>query len=250
MSSLPVEEDKGAVPLVAVTKAGFPAWRERAPAHERDWVDAIGFAGETGKLALLPGSDGRLGRVLAGIAAEQAPIWALAGLPRMLPPGRYRIDEMPEGGDPTRFALGWTLGTYRFGRYRAKSTEQQEEKVELVWPCGADRHQVKNLAAAVFLARDLINTPASDMGPAELAEAALAVAEQAGARHRVVADDRLLDENYPTIHAVGRASTRPPRLVDIVWGEDSAPKVTLVGKGVCFDTGGLDLKPASGMRMM
>ena len=100
------------------------------------------------------------------------------------------------------------------------------------------------------LARDLINTPASDLGPAELAEAATQVAENAGARHRVIVGDALLAENYPTIHAVGRASARAPRLVDIVWGEDSAPKVTLVGKGVCFDTGGLDLKPASGMRMM
>jgi leucyl aminopeptidase len=119
-----------------------------------------------------------------------------------------------------------------------------------VWPENADRKLVERLAGAVFLARDLAVTPASDMGPAELAEAAEKVAKAEGALCRIVVGDELLAENYPTIHAVGRASTRPPRLVDITWGDESAPKVTLVGKGVCFDTGGLDLKPASGMLNM
>ena len=120
----------------------------------------------------------------------------------------------------------------------------------LVWPEGADRGRVERLARAVFLARDLANTPAGDLGPEELAAEAVRVAKAAGARHRVIVGDDLLAENYPTIHAVGRASTRAPRLVDIVWGDPAAPKVTLVGKGVCFDTGGLDLKTASGMRLM
>ena len=137
--------------------------------------------------------------------------------------------------------------TYSFDLYRKK---KKESAARLVWPKGADRGLVERLAGAVCLARDLINTPASDLGPAELAEAATQVAESMGARHRVITGDALLAENYPTIHAVGRASTRAPRLVDIVWGDESAPKVTLVGKGVCFDTGGLDLKPASGMKMM
>jgi leucyl aminopeptidase len=119
-----------------------------------------------------------------------------------------------------------------------------------VWPENADRGRVERLAAAVFLARDLANTPAGDLGPEELAGEAMRVAKAAGARHRVIVGDDLLAENYPTIHAVGRASTRAPRLVDIVWGDEAAPKVTLVGKGVCFDTGGLDLKTASGMRLM
>ncbi len=119
-----------------------------------------------------------------------------------------------------------------------------------MWPEGADRGRVERLAAAVFLARDLANTPAGDLGPEELAGEAVRVAKAAGARHRVIIGDELLAENYPTIHAVGRASSRPPRLVDIVWGDPAAPKVTLVGKGVCFDSGGLDLKTASGMRLM
>ncbi len=197
----------------------------------------------------MPGNDGRLGRVLLGLgegAEARSTMWSLAGLPDALPEGSYRLDCVPEGGDPTRLALGWALATYAFTRYHAKPASG----AALVWPEGADRGQVERLARAVFLARDLANTPAGDLGPEELAQAAISVAEEAGACHRVIVGDALLAENYPTIHAVGRASTRPPRLVDIVWGDPAAPKVTLVGKGVCFDTGGLDLKTASGMRLM
>jgi leucyl aminopeptidase len=185
--------------------------------------------------------------VLVGTGEDEAAMWALAGLSETLPEGNYRLERGPEGGDPTRIALGWALGTYAFTLYREKKKESQ---ARLVWPEGADRGLAERLANGICLARDLINTPANDLGPAELAEAAERVAVAAGAKCRVIAGDALLAENYPTIHAVGRASDRAPRLVDITWGEASAPKVTLVGKGVCFDTGGLDLKPASGMRMM
>ena len=198
---------------------------------------------------MVPGENGRLGRVLAGLGAgpdAASTMWALAGLADMLPEGSYRLDPVPEGAEPTRLALGWALATYAFARYHAKPASG----AALVWPAGADRGRVERLARAAFLARDLTNTPAGDLGPEELAQAAVRVAEEGGACHRVIVGDDLLGENYPTIHAVGRASTRPPRLVDLVWGDPAAPKVTLVGKGVCFDTGGLDLKPASGMRLM
>jgi leucyl aminopeptidase len=242
-----IDDDAGAVPVDAVSKAGFTQWRETAEARERDWAAAIGFTGEPGKLALVPADDGRLGRVLVGVGDGEAAMWAAAGLPEALPPGKYRLAAMPEGADPNRVALGWALGTYSFDLYRKKL---KEGTALLVWPKAADRGLVERLAQAICLARDLINTPASDLGPAELSDAATQVANHMGARHRVIAGDALLAENYPTIHAVGRASARAPRLVDIVWGDDGAPKVTLVGKGVCFDTGGLDLKPASGMKMM
>ncbi|HVB16537.1 MAG TPA: leucyl aminopeptidase family protein [Stellaceae bacterium] len=242
-----IDDKSGAVPLVAVSKAGLAAWRERASARERDWALATGFSGEAGKLALIPDDNGRLGRVLVGIAEGEPAMWAFAGLSDTLPEGKYRVEAMPEGGNPSHIALGWALGTYAFTRYRDK---KKASGTRLVWPKGADKGLVERLAGGVALARDLINTPASDMGPAELAEAAVHVAEQADAQHRVIAGDALLAENYPTIHAVGRASVRAPRLVDIVWGEESAPKVTLVGKGVCFDSGGLDLKAASGMLNM
>ncbi|HKS89112.1 MAG TPA: leucyl aminopeptidase family protein [Stellaceae bacterium] len=241
-----IDETPGAVPVTPVSKDGFAAWRERAPERERGWAAAIGFAGEGGRLALIPDGDGRLARVLVGIGDGEAAMWSLASLPDALPPGAYRLDQASEEGDASRLALGWALGTYAFTRYR----EKKDTPAALVWPEGADRALVERLAAAVFLARDLINTPASDMGPDELAAAAIEVAKRSGAYHRVILGDALLAENYPTIHMVGRASTRAPRLVDIVWGDENAPKLTLVGKGVCFDTGGLDLKPASGMRMM
>jgi leucyl aminopeptidase len=241
-----IDSDSGSVPLTVLTKSGLAAWRENAPARERDWVQASGFKAETDKTALIPDKAGKLGRVLVGVGEDEPAMWAVAGLSQTLPEGSYRLDPLPGRADASRVALGWALGTYAFTRYHAKPAGV----ARLVWPDGADRGLVERLAGAVFLARDLATTPASDMGPEELVEAAIAVARKEGAGCRVVVGDSLLAENYPTIHAVGRASTRAPRLVDIVWGDPAAPKVTLVGKGVCFDTGGLDLKPASSMLNM
>jgi len=244
-----IEETEGSVPIVALAKSEFPVWFDKAAERERNWLTSIGFSAEPGKYALVPGEAGRLARVLVGLgegADAEGRMWALAGLPAALPEATYRLDAVPAGTDPTNLALGWALATYAFTRYSSKP----RSAAALVWPEGADRGRVERLAAAVFLARDLANTPAGDLGPEELAGEAIRVAKAAGARHRVIVGADLLTENYPTIHAVGRASVRAPRLVDIVWGDPAAPKVTLVGKGVCFDTGGLDLKTASGMRLM
>jgi leucyl aminopeptidase len=244
-----IDETKGAVPITALSKNQFPAWLAKSAEHERNWLTSIGFTADPGKHALVPGEAGKLARVLVGLgdaANGGGTMWALAGLPEALPEGTYGLETVPDGADPTRVALGWGLATYAFTRYHPKS----RPAAALVWPEGADRGRVERLARAAFLARDLANTPAGDLGPEELAAEAVRVAKAAGARHRVIVGDDLLAENYPTIHAVGRASDRAPRLVDIVWGEPAAPKVTLVGKGVCFDTGGLDLKTASGMRLM
>ena len=244
-----IDKTEGAVPIAALTKQQFPAWLENAPERERNWLTSTGFSAEAGKHALVPGESGRLARVLVGLgdgADAEGRMWALAGLPTALPEASYRLDAVPRDADPTNLALGWALATYVFARYSAKT----RPAAALVWPEDADRGRVERLAAAVFLARDLANTPAGDLGPEELAGEAMRVAKAAGARHRVIVGDDLLAENYPTIHAVGRASARAPRLVDIVWGDPAAPKLTLVGKGVCFDSGGLDLKTASGMRLM
>jgi leucyl aminopeptidase len=241
-----IDDEGGAIPLTPLTKAQLAAWRETAPARERDWAAAIGFKAEAGKTALVPDQNGKLGRVLVGVGENEASMWAVAGLSVTLPEGSYRLAPMTAGSDPSRVALGWALGTYSFTRYH----EKPAGAARLIWPEGADRGLVERLAAGVFLARDLATTPASDMGPEELAAAAEQVAKAQRAHCRVVVGDKLLEENYPTIHAVGRASTRAPRLVDITWGKADAPKVTLVGKGVCFDTGGLDLKPASSMLNM
>ena len=244
-----VDDTAGAIPLVVLTKDRLPAWLAEAPERERNWLTATGFGAEPGKLALVPDETGRLAQVMVGLGDGTdagGGMWTLAGLPDALPEGGYHLETAPGGADPTRLALGWALATYAFTRYRAK----KGAATALVWPEGADRGRVERLAAAIFLARDLANTPAGDLGPAELAAEAVGVAKAAGAKHRVIIGDELLAENYPTIHAVGRAAAQTPRLVDIVWGEATAPKVTLVGKGVCFDTGGLDLKTASGMRLM
>jgi len=241
-----IDDDAGAVPLTAISKGQLAQWRENAPARERDWAQASGFTAEAGKLALVPDASGKLGRVLAGVGETEPAMWAVAGLSDALPEGSYRLDPLPADPDVSRVALGWALGTYRFTRYHAFP----EPKARLVWPKGADRGYVERLASAVFLARDLATTPASDMGPEELADTAQKVAKARGAKCKITVGDKLLDKNYPTIHAVGRASTRAPRLVDIRWGDEDAPKVTLVGKGVCFDSGGLDLKPATGMLNM
>jgi leucyl aminopeptidase len=231
------------VALIPVTKADLPGWLADQPAATAAWLKTVGFAGEAGSFAFLP-SDGAP-RALVGVSALDD-LWAFAGLPTALPAGTYRIDAALDRHAATRAALGWALGGYRFTRY--KKTDKPVSG--LVWPAEADRGEVERTASAVFLVRDLVNTPACDLGPAELADAAQALAEEFEAGLDVIVGADLLDRDYPAIHAVGRASPREPRLIDLRWGNPEHPKLTIVGKGVCFDTGGLDLKPSSAMLMM
>ena len=240
-----VSEAGDAVAITPVTAEDLPAATAALDEASRRWVGAAGFTAEPGKTLLLPDAEGRLARVLAGFARGEE-LWALAGLPDALPEGRYRLDPLPGAAAPTRMALGWALGSYAFTRYKAR----KRGFADLVWPEGADRGRVERLARGIALARDLINTPAEDMGPTELVGAVEDLAGRSGARCRIIAGEALLKENYPTIHAVGRAAAKPPALADLTWGDAAAPKLTLVGKGVCFDSGGLDLKPAGGMRLM
>jgi leucyl aminopeptidase len=234
-----------ATPLTLVTRDDLAGRLDAFGSAARRWAEATRFAGEAGKFLLLPGEGGALARVLVGWSPTDS-LWAIAALPGALPQGRYALDGVDDREAATRLALGWALGSYAFTRYR----KREKDFAELVWPEAADRGTVERLAEGIALARDLINTPAEDLGPAELAAAAEEVAKAAGASCRIIVGDDLLAENYPTIHAVGRGSVRAPRLVDIAWGDPAAPKLTLVGKGVCFDTGGYDLKPSSGMRLM
>jgi len=234
------------VPLTPVTKDGLEGWLSGQTPAVRAWVTGTGFKGEPGKTALLPGPDGGLARVLVGTEAP-ADFWAYGGLPASLPAGAYHIDADLDRETATKAALGWALGCYAFTRYKSGNGKTF---ATLVWPETADRASVERIATATYLVRDLINTPASDMGPAELAAAAEALGAEFEAKVKVIVGDDLLKKNYPAVHAVGRASTREPRLIDLRWGSKDAPRVTLVGKGVCFDTGGLDLKPSSGMLLM
>ena len=243
-----IEADASAVAVVALTKSGLAAWRKGQSARVGGWAEAAGFTAEPGSVCLVPDPEGKLGLVLFGLAEEED-VWAYASLPAKLPPGRYRLEPEPEARTAAQAALAWSLATYSYDRYKSR---ESRDWPKLVWPQAADRAWVEHCQDGTVLARDLINTPAADLGPAELAGAAEALAARFGATCRVIVGDGLLVENYPAIHAVGRgaASHRRPRLIDLTWGDEAAPKVTLVGKGVCFDSGGLDLKPSSGMKLM
>ncbi len=239
--------DSRTIPIIPIETAVFSAWLKKQPAAMGRWVHSAGFMAKPGSVSLVAGSDGALSTVLLGVDDHQG-LWSYAALPTSLPPGRYRIDAVLEKEGATNAAIGWALGCYRFDRY--KSTKSKTAFPGLVWPRNCDRGAVRRTADATILVRDLINIPSEDMGPAELAAAARRLARSHKAQAKVIVGEALLKQNYPTIHAVGRASARAPRLVDLTWGRRDATKVTLVGKGVCFDTGGLDLKTASGMLRM
>ena len=238
--------DAGTVPIVPIETAVFDAWRAARPDTLKAWVDSTGFTAAAGEASLVAGPGGALASVLVGLESHDG-IWAYADLPGRLPPGNYRIDARMERAAATGAALGWALGCYRFDRYASRRAGPVPA---LVWPRGADRDHVIRAAEATTTVRDLINTPAGDMGPADLSATVREIGAAHGARVAVTAGEGLLKRNFPAIHAVGRASANAPRLIDLRWGRTGAPKVTLVGKGVCFDTGGLDLKPASDMLRM
>jgi len=237
------------LPILAFGKTVFKTWLEAQPAARRGWISITGFTAEPGSVCLLPDENGTLEGALFGWDKDD--FWSFANLPAKLPAGAWRIDSVLPPAQANVAALAWGLAQYQFGRY--KSTQPDDAtKPRLTWPAAADRDQVLRLLSAIGLARDLVNTPANDLGPEELANVAAGLAQKHGADFRVVVGDALLDENYPTIHAVGRAAAphRAPRLIDLRWGNPTDPKLTLVGKGVCFDSGGLDLKPSSGMKIM
>ncbi len=244
----PVSGRRGQVPITPLTADGLKAWLKRQPKRQARWVTSTGFDAGAGSVCLLPGDDGALAGVLVGVVADDD-LWSCAGLPERLPNdppgGAYRLDAPAEPAAATRMALGWTLGTYAFTRYR----KAPRRSADLAWPAGADQAAVRRTAEATALVRDLINTPAEDMGPADLAAAARRLARSHKAKVSVITGDALLAKNYPAIHAVGRASARAPRLIDLRWGS-RGPRVSLVGKGVCFESGGLDLKSAAGMKLM
>jgi leucyl aminopeptidase len=236
-----------AIPIIFATKATWEGIAKHLPEQARQFAAANGFTAEPGKCLTLPSPDGRIAQVVFGLEDETGKsrdLFRPGALPGLLPPGIYRFANAPH--DARLATLAFALGTYRFGRYRKNETPA----VRLVPPDGVDVADIARMAEAAALARDLINTPSNDMGPEELAQAAQALAARFGASFNCIVGDELVSQNFPLIHAVGMASTRAPRLIDLTWGDPSHPKVTLVGKGVCFDTGGLDLKASSGMLIM
>ena len=247
-----LSSDRPATPIVFVTKSTWDTISAKLPETARQFAQANGFAAKPGQCLTLPDGNGHITHVLFGLedqaSAPQGKSWhdrfRPGQLPGLLPAGLYRFENAPHD---TRLAvLAFALGSYRFDRYRKADAFD----VRLVPPDNIDIHDIARMADAATLARDLINTPSNDMGPEELSLIARKLAERFGAEYRSIVGDDLLAQNFPLIHAVGMASPRAPRLVDFTWGDVSHPKVTLVGKGVCFDTGGLDLKPSSGMLIM
>jgi leucyl aminopeptidase len=211
----------------------------------------VGFKGAVRRHALLPAADGTIAGAVLGLGdgsdlSPSEPVETLMGLlPPVLPAGDWHLATPTK--DDSLAALAWALGAYRFRRYKSANGDAVPR---LALPEGVDRARISAMAEAIWLGRDMINTPASDMGPEEIEAAALRIARHHGASVRSIVGDDLLRQNFPLIHAVGRASPRAPRLIDVTAGRDGAPKVTIVGKGIAFDTGGLDIKPSSAMLLM
>jgi leucyl aminopeptidase len=231
---------KSAIPLHAVTAKEAHGWLARQ--KRSGLVTASGFAGAAGALAALPDAKGGIAAWVLGLGGSKDG-FALAAAASGLPAGLYKLGEVPEFCGDANAALAWLMGGYGFDRYKKKIAR----KARLVTPPGVDGEEISRIAENLFLARDLVNTPANDMGPAELEAAARALAKRHGAKVSVVSG-AALTKNYPLIAAVGAGSPRAPRLIELTWGKGAL--VTLVGKGVCFDTGGLDLKPSAAMLTM
>jgi leucyl aminopeptidase len=238
--------DETAVPVRLVTSADADAMLAALGPPLRAQAKLARFAGKPGEVVVLTTGDGPA-EVLAGVGDGKA-VMALRALPAKLPAGLYTLAP-GDGPPPAEVALAFALGHYRFDRYRKES---REAGARLVAPEGVDIDELHAVVHACNLTRDMVNTPANDMGPLQMETIAREVAEQFGAEISVITGDALLAENYPAVHAVGRAAVpeRAPRMIEINWGDEGRPRVALVGKGVVFDTGGLDIKPSASMRQM
>jgi len=234
-----------AVPIAVTDAKRAPKLLASLGPTERRWAEGSGFDGAPDTVCAIPDAKGNIARVLAGVRDAADP-WALASLPQKLPRGRYALGKGPVAIAQENAAFAWDLGSYQFTRYKKGKRKPADLQVE-----GSARvKESLEMAHAVRLVRDLVNTPTEDMGPEDLSDVAREQAERFGGRFDEWVGDELLGQNFPAIHAVGRAAARPPRLIEINWGNPKHPRVAIVGKGVCFDTGGLDIKTAEGMRLM
>ncbi|MCZ8233894.1 MAG: leucyl aminopeptidase family protein [Inhella sp.] len=234
-------------PIFCTSTATWTQDRQALSAPQRAWAQSTGFSGKADSHLLLPDEEGGVALVLAGVRAADDP-YALSALPQALPAGRYRLHVDGLGLDPQAAALSWSLGDYVFDAYKARG----RVGAELLLAQGPEAERGIAVAGAMTAVRDLVNTPAEAMGPQHLEAAVKMLAKAHKAKVKVWEGEALLKANFPAIHAVGRAAAadRQPRLIELTWGDAKAPLLSLVGKGVCFDSGGLDIKPADGMRLM
>ncbi len=239
---------KKSLPILTTTKAQLPETLAGLPLEARTWLEQTGFVAQNGQLGLFPDKAGRLAGAVVGLdEGTAAPLLALAALPQTLPAGSHWHLAETNRDTAEALALGWALGSYRFNRYL---TETPRPLATLSLPKAARTDRVEAFAEAIYLVRDLINIPAADLGPEELADAGNKIARTYKAKTKIIRGEKLLTENYPSIYTVGQGSHRAPLLFDMRWGRKGAPKVTLVGKGIVFDTGGLNLKPGNSMLLM
>src|SRR5882757_6960844 len=244
-----------AIPISLIAEETCDAWLSQQTSATQSWLKAQAFRGKRNKVVLLPNSQGEFASVVFGLGKrgqdEALNLWHGAALADRVPEGTYQLTTQLSPAEATQFALGWEYAQYRFERYKKQDKKSAERAARILLVAGAvDVAAVQKQNAACSLARDLINTPANDLTPRALAQAAVDVAAANGATVRRYVGDELLAANFPTVHAVGRSGAIAPELVDFEWGNAAHPRVTLVGKGVCFDSGGLDIKPPSGMLLM
>jgi leucyl aminopeptidase len=233
------------ITIIPVVRSSYNVWLAEQSSFTQQWLHSCGMTVENGsKPVCIPNAEGRIEKVIVLVDTLDS-LWSIAGYIPQLPNGNYHIVGLSNQQYEIA-AVGWGLANYKFKRYKNKNGNN----AKLFVPADANVQAIQAQVAATYLVRDLINTPAEDMGPAELGEVADMLATKYGANVKQIVGDELLTQNFPAIHAVGRASTKPSRLIDLTWGDANAPKVTLVGKGVCFDSGGLDLKSSGNMRLM
>ena len=236
--------------ILPLSKGDIGDWLAKQEGFIQNWVNSHQYLAKPHELCFIPNEAGKLSLVLIGCDETSSP-WLFGDIPPKLPRGQYRIDPQFLSWSKEQdnlIALSWGLGSYTFDRY----TTSTEINAQLILPEHADEMLVDHWLSSLYLSNDLVNTPCEDLGPQHLAEIVKSIAKECGAECFITLGDALLEENFNAIHAVGRAAPedRAPRLIDLQWGDPQLPKITLVGKGVCFDTGGLDIKPASGMRTM
>ena len=255
MSDLLSTAQEGVVlPIHALHEADLAGFLDQRPAAARRFADISGFKGRAGEILILPQPNGEMDCVLFGLGTapkdiSQLDAMAFRGLAAKLPEGQYQIASAPAGYSPAAIALAWSLGLYGFTRYKSG---QARSKARLIAAEGVDVTETRAIADACTLAKDMVNTPANDMGPVEIETIARDLAKSFGATIGVITGDDLLSQNYPAVHAVGRAAdpARASRMIEMAWGEADHPHICIIGKGVVFDTGGLDMKPSAGMRLM
>jgi leucyl aminopeptidase len=235
-----------AVPIYLVQTEQYESWLDQQTDATKNWLKHNAFKPADGQWLLLPGSSGDISACV--LVYDRLDIWTIGALPVLLPEAVYRLEPRPDEQALHRLALGWGLGCYRYSRYL--SDDSASPLPRLLIESNDLSKQIEAQVESIFLVRDLVNTPPQDMMPQHLSETAQALARRFDAQFSEVVGEQLLERNYPAIHAVGRASVHPPRLLELQWGDEQAPRLTLVGKGVCFDSGGLDLKPAAAMRLM